>query len=211
MSTNLPKDLKEAELLLYNSLIDALDENLFKYNSINILFNNLRLNPIIERLVKKLVSEEIGFYLVWADEGASALAKRDLSEYSNQIYSFSKFKQNIQELNHKNILISIKPEPYDFDLYKDICELYPGTIIMINGRLEDLAVGIGNLGRERRKAFISLWRNIFWLQPLSKGAIMKLYKTKWQLFKKDSDGYRFCESFRSKPDDETILENFNAI
>ena len=208
MKSQLPSDLFQAEILLKESLFISIENQNYKFSSINLLFDNLRLNPILLRLVEELSLKRINFYLIWADEGATALAKRDIPNFSNNIYSYSRFIKDIDNLNQENILIAIKPEPYDFDQFKQICDIYEGKIFMINGRLEDLAVGIGNLGRERRKEFISLWKTIFWLQPLNKGAIMKLNKGKWQLFRLDSDGYRYCDSFDIKPDDETILESF---
>ena len=208
MKSQLPADLFQAEILLTESLFISLENQNDKFYSINLLFDNLRLNPILSRLVDELYLKGINFYLIWSDEGATALAKRDIPNFSNNIYSYSSFLKDIDNLNQENILIAIKPEPYDFDQFKQVCDLYEGKIFMINGRLEDLAVGIGNLGRERRKEFISLWKTIFWLQPLTKGAIMKLNKQKWQLFRLDVEGYRFCDSFDIKPDDETILESF---
>tara|TARA_Y100001968_G_scaffold333593_1_gene397462 strand:- start:610 stop:1248 length:639 start_codon:yes stop_codon:yes gene_type:complete len=207
----LPKDLKEAEKLISVSVIGYLNDSPSRFSSLNLLFENIRLIPIISRLAVKLLENNINFYLLWPDEGASALAKRDLPEFDEFIFSFSKFEKNINNINNTYVCIAVKPEPYDFDEFKKICEMYTGKIIMINGRLEDLAVGIGNLGRERRKAFISLWQNIFWLQPLSRGAIMFLYKSNWKVFRLDNDGYRYCKSFDIKPDDESINEAFKII
>lgn len=207
MITKLPKDLKEAEISLNNSIIESLSHGKDKLMSIKLLFENLRLNPVIKRLGLNLKDKGIYFYLVWADEGASALAKRDMPEFSDEIYSYSNFKNNIDSLDHESLFIAVKPEPFDFDTFKDLCDLYSGRILMVNGRLEDLAVGIGNLGRERRKEFIYLWKIVFWLQPLSKGALMKIYGSSWYFFRLDTDGYRLCKSFDKKPDEEQILES----
>tara|TARA_Y100001968_G_C19213264_1_gene645830 strand:- start:381 stop:863 length:483 start_codon:yes stop_codon:yes gene_type:complete len=150
-------------------------------------------------------------YLLWSDEGASALAKRDINSFYDRIFSFNSFKQVIEKLDHNNILIAINPQPYDFDEFKSICDLYNGKVIMFNGRLEDTAIGIGNIARERRKSFISSWHCIYWLQPITKGAIMKKYNSKWILYKLIADGYIYCESFDNKPDEETILESYNLL
>jgi len=209
MNRTLPKDLLEAEILLTNSLISELKLNSNKYLGINLLFNNLRLNPIIKRLANKLSNSNYSFYLLWADEGGSALAKRDLPSYTKNIFSFNQLSKNITNIDNSSILIAVKPEPYDFEQFKQLCEQYSGVVIMINGRLEDMAVGIGNLGRERRKSFISLWKNVFWLEPLNKGALMKVYDSKWILYRLDEDGYRFCKYFDYKPDEEEILNGFS--
>ena len=75
---------------------------------------------------------------------------------------------------------------------------------MINGKLEETAIGVGYVGRERRINFIRSWNNIFWIQPLQKGAIYKKYPGKWNIFRYQVDGYVHCKSYDSKPDADTI-------
>ena len=55
---------------------------------------------------------------------------------------------------------------------------------MVNGKLDDASVGIGSVARERRKAFISKWDNIYWLEPLEKGALMHSHGDNWNLSSK---------------------------
>ena len=61
---------------------------------------------------------------------------------------------------------------------------------MLNGRLEDAAVGIGSVARERRKGFVASWQQAYWLQPLEGGALMRCFPDDWRLYRQDPDGYR---------------------
>ena len=67
---------------------------------------------------------------------------------------------------------------------------------MLNGRLEDAAVGIGSVARERRKGFCGIWQQAYWLQPLEGGALLRSYPDDWHLFRQDSDGYRLINRAR---------------
>ncbi len=42
---------------------------------------------------------------------------------------------------------------------------------MVNGKLEDPIVGIGSVGREMRKRFAEKWKVLYFVQPLSMGAL----------------------------------------
>ena len=210
MKKILPKDLNQAEEYINTSILTSLKNSNFKYLSVNLLFSNLRLNPIIKRLANYLNSNELSFYLIWADEGGAALAKRDMDDYKEKIFSFRSFKTKLNSLSNEPLLICISPQPYDFDEFRDICEIYSGRVLMFNGKLEDIAIGIGNVGRERRKEFIALWNTIFWLQPINKGAVMKTYGNDWFLFKRELDGYRFSNNFINKPNEDEIIESLQV-
>ena len=99
----------------------------------------------------------------------------------------------------------ISPQPYDFESFEKLCNSLNGMILMVNGRLQDFAVGVGSVGRESSRTFTSSWYNGFWLEPLERGALMKVYPYEWKLFKSFPDGYRFHKSYNSKPDSETIF------
>ena len=205
MSHILPTDLFQAEKLLYTSITRSLIDSKTNRIAANLLFPNIRLNPILKRLCTELFNKFDSLILLWPDEGGAALAKRDMPEFSHNIYSFNKFLK--ADLDNISLVLSVAPNHYDFDQFKSICGTYHGTVLMLNGKLEDIAIGIGNVGRERRKTFIRSWSYIYWLQPLTNGAIMKLYDTKWILFRLDQDGYRYSDSFDIKPDEDMITES----
>jgi hypothetical protein len=100
--------------------------------------------------------------------------------------------------------LAVGPQPSDYDEFEAVCGEHAGPVVMLNGRLEDAAVGIGSVARERRRGFVATWQQAYWLQPLEGGALLRSYPEPWQLFRLDSDGYRRLSSFETRPDPETI-------
>ena len=206
MINKLPADLKEAEENLYESIRNYLSTSSEKsFLSINLKFEGLRINPIIFRLSNKLIKIQKQNILLWSDAGGAALAKRDNPELSNKIFTFKEFLNKSNNLN--TILLVSSPQPYDIEMFEEVCSHTNSTVIMINGKLEDPIVGIGSVGRDMRKRFADKWKTIYFIQPLSLGALLKKYPSNWELYKLGSNGYSFINSFDKRPDDETIILN----
>ena len=206
MTNNLPADLEEAEINVYDSIQSYFLSNSDQsFLSINLKFEGLRLNPIIFRLSNKLTKIKYENILLWADAGGAALAKRDNPELANKIYTFKEFINSSDLIN--SILLVCSPQPYDIEMFEQVCSHAKSTVIMLNGKLEDPIVGIGSVGREMRKRFADKWHVVYFIQPLSLGALSKKYPNDWDLFKLESNGYSFVKSFEKRPDDETIILN----
>ena len=206
MINKLPSDLKEAESNVYESIQSYFLSNSDKsFLSINLKFDGLRLNPIVFRLSYKLSEIKYDNILLWADAGGAALAKRDNPKLANKIFTFKEFINSTESLN--SVLLVCSPQPYDIELFEQVCSHTNSTVIMINGKLEDPIVGIGSVGREMRKRFAEKWKLIYFVQPLSMGALLKRFPNKWELFKLNPNGYSFVKSFDKRPDDETIILN----
>ena len=206
MINKLPSDLKEAESNVYESIQSYFLSNSDKsFLSINLKFDGLRLNPIIFRLSNKLSEIKYDNILLWADAGGAALAKRDNPKLANKIFTFKEFINSTESLN--SVLLVCSPQPYDIELFEQVCSHTNSTVIMINGKLEDPIVGIGSVGREMRKRFAEKWKIIYYVQPLSMGALLKSFPNNWELFKLNPNGYSFVKSFDERPDDETIILN----
>ena len=202
----LPSDLKEAETNLFESIQSYfLSNSEQSFLSINLKFEGLRINPIICRLSNKLTEIKLDNVLLWADAGGAALAKRDNPELANRIFTFKEFINSTDSLN--SLLIVCSPQPYDIEMFEQVCSHTNSTVIMVNGKLEDPIVGIGSVGREMRKRFAEKWKVIYFVQPLSMGALLKRFPNDWELFKLNPDGYSFVKSFDKRPDDETIILN----
>ena len=206
MTNNLPADLEEAEINVYDSIQSYFLSNSDQsFLSINLKFEGLRLNPIIFRLSNKLTKIQYENILLWADAGGAALAKRDKPELANKIYTFKEFINSSDLIN--SILLVCSPQPYDIEMFEQVCSHAKSTVIMLNGKLEDPIVGIGSVGREMRKRFAEKWQVVYFVQPLSLGALSKKFPNDWDLFKLESNGYSFVKSFEKRPDDETIILN----
>ena len=206
MTNNLPADLEEAEINVYDSIQSYFLSNSDQsFLSINLKFEGLRLNPIIFRLSNKLTKIKYENILLWADAGGAALAKRDNPELANKIYTFKEFINSSDLIN--SILLVCSPQPYDIEMFEQVCSHAKTTVIMLNGKLEDPIVGIGSVGREMRKRFAEKWQVVYFVQPLSLGALSKKFPNDWDLFKLETNGYSFVKSFEKRPDDETIILN----
>ncbi|WP_269605572.1 DUF1995 family protein [Prochlorococcus marinus] len=206
MNNKLPSDLREAESNVYESIQSYfLSNSEQSFLSINLKFEGLRINPIIFRLSNKLSEIKFDNILLWADAGGAALAKRDNPELANKIFTFKEFINSTDSLN--SLLLVCSPQPYDIEMFEQVCSHAKSSVIMINGKLEDPIVGIGSVGREMRKRFAEKWQVLYFVQPLSMGALLKKFPNNWELFKLNSNGYSFVNSFDKRPDDETIILN----
>tara|TARA_Y100001968_G_scaffold227782_1_gene210552 strand:- start:775 stop:1413 length:639 start_codon:yes stop_codon:yes gene_type:complete len=203
---SLPKDLIQAENDFSNIILERINNINNNRLAINIKFEGLKLMPIILRLGDKLRNNDIKFKLLWSDAGSAALAKRDNPQLLEFINSFGEVNSGKSLCADDELVIAVSPQPYDYEEFLQLCNSHVGKIIMFNGRLEDTAVGIGSIGRDRRKTFISSWQLIYSLEPISKGALMINYPQDWQLFRLDEDGYRYLKSFPNRPDIDTIAE-----
>ncbi len=203
---DLPADLASAENEIFLSVDNILKDNKATRISVDIKFEGLRIMPLVFRLSFKLAEVGLENGLLWMDAGSTALAKRDAPDLAQNIYDVSKLKKgNYSDFKHE-ILIIVSPQHFDYEEFYDICNYYGGKIIMVNGKLEDFAVGIGSVARERRKDFISSWINAYWLQPLDKGALMHTYPDDWYIYTLDQTGYRFVDRSDKKPNPEELLD-----
>ena len=207
MKTNysLPKDLnqslKNMEEALISSLLDSNKRFTVEFN-----FEGLKLNRIGIYIYKTLAKNK-NVFITFADPGAVALAQRDYPDIKEKIFTFKSFNESKNINDIEAILISILPQPYDFDSFEPMCNNFQGTHYSLNPKFEDANIGIGSVIRERRKNFVKTWNNIYYLQPINKGALMHIYPNNWLLFKEENNKYSFRKEFETKPDNESIFIN----
>ena len=202
----LPKDLNKAIEDMENSVLNSLDSD----NSrliIEFKFEGIKFNRICFNLFNLLEKNNNSVYLTYSDPGAVALAQRDYKEIKDKIFTFKSFTNSSHISESNSILISMLPQPYDFDSFEPMCENFLGKHISINPKFEDANIGIGTVIRERRKNFVKTWTNIYFIQPLNNGALMHIAPNNWALFKEKDNKYYFVKDFDSKPDNETIFIN----
>jgi len=202
----LPKDLNTAIKDMENSVLNYLINPSIYRSTIEFKFEGLKFNKIGISLYK-ILEKEKNVYLTFSDPGAVALAKRDYSDINDKIFTFKSFNESDHITESDSILISMLPQPYDFDTFEPMCENFKGIHFSLNPKFEDPNIGIGSVIRERRKNFVNTWNNIYFIQPINKGALMHISPEKWTLFKEDNNKYYFVKEFESKPDNETIFMN----
>ena len=172
METNyrLPKDLNESlknmEDAIIPSLLDSNKRFTIEFNFEGLKFNRIGIN------IYKILSKNNNVFITFADQGAVALAQRDYPDIKDKIFTFKSFNESNNINNIDSVMISILPQPYDFDSFEPMSDNYQGTHYSLNPKFEDANIGIGSVIRERRKNFVKTWKNIYFLQPLNKAALM---------------------------------------
>ena len=205
MKTNykLPKDLNESLKNMEEAIIPSLLDSNRRF-TIELKFEGLKYNKI-GITIYKILARKNNVFITFADQGAAALAQRDYPDIKDKIFTFSSFNKSNNIKNNDSVMISMLPQPFDFDSFEEMSENYQGIHYSLNPKFEDLNIGIGSVIRERRKTFVKKWINIYFLQPINKGALMHIFPNNWLLFKEENKKYFFKKEFEYKPDNETIF------
>ena len=204
-NSRLPKDLNESinnmEEAIIASLLDSNRRFTIEFNFEGLKFNKIGIN------IYKILARNNNVFIGYPDPGAVALAQRDYPDIKNKIFTFKSFNESNNMNDNQSIMISMLPQPYDFDSFEPMCENYQGIHYSLNPKFEDANIGIGSVIRERRKNFVKKWINIYYIQPLSKSALMHIYPNNWLLFKEENKKYFLKKEFETKPDNESIFVN----
>jgi hypothetical protein len=199
----LPADLRTAEAEALAALAAALQSSSKGLWTVEFRFEGLRLLPVALRLLDGLQAISPHTRLLFPDAGATALAQRDCPERSAQILGLRDL-QRLQQADGSSdgLLVLVGPSPADYEMVEAVCAQHAGHAVLLNGRLEDAAVGIGTVARERRRGFLADWRSAYALIPTGDGALRRCFPADWQLYRRDADGYRFVADFEARPDAE---------
>ncbi len=204
----LPADLLSAETEAVAALQAALAAEAKGRWTMDLRFEGLRLQPVALRLQVALHSEARACQLLFADAGATALAKRDAPDVAEYCHSISDWcrRQGSAASPAEDLLLLVALGPPDYEVVEQLCGQHGGAVVLLNSRLEDAAVGIGSVARERRKGFLAPWQSAYTLQPLTAAALRHAYPDRWQLYRLDPDGYRAVGSFEKRPAPEELDE-----
>jgi len=196
----LPPDLQTAEAEALASLRSALAGDPRGRWTLELRFEGLRLLPVVLRLVGELESSVPGIRLLFSDAGAAALARRDGPELAERIATFSDHLR-LRQIGAE-VLILVGASQADYGTVESVCQAHAGRVVLVNPGLEDGAVGIGSVGRQRRRGFLAQWEAAYALIPLAGSALRRAHPLDWELFRLDPDGYRYVASFDHRPDGE---------
>lgn len=205
----LPPDLRAAEHQALEAVLQALADNPRGRWSLDWRFEGLRLLPPVLRLSEALSASHPQLALLFPDAGAAALARRDAPEQAARVADF-RGHQRRQEAEPSaepsTVLLAVAPNQADYEEFETLCAAHRGAVVVINGSLEDAAVGIGSVARERRRGFLAQWQAAYYLQPLDGAALRRAFPGPWELYRQDPDGFRLAASFDQKPDGEQQAE-----
>lgn len=220
----LPPDLRAAETETLAAVSSALAAEPRGRWTVEWRFEGLRLLAPALRLAGALLTEEgRGGRLLFADEGAAALARRDSEILAPRIASFGDERrrqgddggtnggggngdEGVSEGGSEGLLLLVAPSQAEYDLVEALCGAHRGAVLLLNPNLEDAAVGIGSVARQRRKGFLSTWQAAYALLPDAESALRRAHPGEWELYRLDPDGYRPVRSFERRPDAESRAE-----
>lgn len=100
------------------------------------------------------------------------------------------------------LLILVAPAQSEYSEVEALCGEHRGPVVLLNPSLEDAAVGIGSVARQRRKGFLAQWRCAYALVPQPASALRHAHPGPWELYRLDPDGFRAVASFERRPDGE---------
>ena len=213
----LPPDLRSAEAETLTAVRSALAAEPRGRWTVEWRFEGLRLLAPALRLAGDLLTETgRGGRLLFADEGAAALARRESEILAPRIASYGDERRrqgeaggegdNGGEGGGEGLLLLVAPSQAEYDLVEALCGAHRGAVVLLNPNLEDAAVGIGSVARQRRKGFLSTWQTAYALLPDAESALRRAHPGEWELYRLDPDGYRLVRSFERRPDSESRAE-----
>ena len=221
----LPPDLRSAEAETLTAVRSALAAEPRGRWTVEWRFEGLRLLAPALRLAGDLLTEAgRGGRLLFADEGAAALARRESEILAPRIASFGDERRRQGEAGgngggegdnggegggasgDEGLLLLVAPSQAEYDLVEALCGAHRGAVLLLNPNLEDAAVGIGSVARQRRKGFLSTWQTAYALLPDAESALRRAHPGEWELYRLDPDGYRLVRSFERRPDGESRAE-----
>ena len=217
----LPPDLRSAEAETLTAVRSALAAEPRGRWTVEWRFEGLRLLAPALRLAGDLLTETgRGGRLLFADEGAAALARRESEILAPRIASFGDERrrqgeaggegdnggEGSSQAGGEGLLLLVAPSQAEYDLVEALCAAHRGAVLLLNPNLEDAAVGIGSVARQRRKGFLSTWQTAYALLPDAESALRRAHPGEWELYRLDPDGYRLVRSFERRPDGESRAE-----
>ena len=201
---DLPPDLNTACRQCGTALETALADGLTRLQ-VDLRFEGLRW-PAVAHGLCQILQQRGTIVLAFADMGAAALARRDFDLSATEALTFADLSGGRWPEN-ATLCVAVTPTAPDFSAFENACTAFgERPIIALNPRLEDAAVGIGSVGRARRRGFLALWRVVYGLYPLEQAAMAYAHPGPWRLFREDPDGFRLVASLSKRPDGSTMDE-----
>jgi hypothetical protein len=198
----LPADLQAAEAQALQALRSALSADGAGRWILELRFEGLRLLPVALRLADRLLEAGTELHLLFPDAGATALARRDGPELAERIASFADRRRLQSETPSQGVLLLVAPSQAEYEEVEQLCTAHRGAVVLLNPSLEDAAVGIGSVARQRRRGFLAQWQAAYALIPQAASALRRAHPGPWELYRLDADGFRLVAETEQKPDAE---------
>jgi len=190
----LPPDLRSAEAETLTAVRSALAAEPRGRWTVEWRFEGLRLLAPALRLAGDLLTEEgRGGRLLFADEGAAALARRESEILAPRIASYGDERRRQGggggegggdsggEGGDEGLLVLVAPSQAEYELVEALCGAHRGAVLLLNPNLEDAAVGIGSVARQRRKGSLATWQAAYALLPDAESTVRRAHPGEWEL------------------------------
>lgn len=198
----LPADLAAAEAETLAALRSALASDPRGHWTVEWRFQGLRLLAPTLRLLEGLLAAGLEVRLLCADMGGTALARRDAPALAERIGSLGDQLRRQQEQPGQEVLLLLGASQAEVEQVEQLCAGHGGALVLLNASLEDAAIGIGSVARQRRRGFLAGLQSAYALIPQVGSALRRAHPDPWELYRLDADGYRAVASFEQRPDGE---------
>ncbi|MBW4601642.1 MAG: DUF1995 family protein [Calothrix sp. FI2-JRJ7] len=206
----LPKTLEDAVIQAQQAAQAAIADGQTRLQ-VELLFSELKFMPVAEQFIPGFESYGDKLKVLFADAGASALARRDWGSVPYKIEDIgtgraASLESKIQP--EDELFLFISPTTQEVPQLEQLCQIIGDArpFVMLNPRLEDAGtVGIGYAARQIRERFIKTIESCYYLRPIfEEAAVFRCYPGMWEIWVQNSGNYEKVAELPQRPTGEEI-------
>lgn len=206
----LPKTLEDAVIQAQQATQAAIADGQTRLQ-VELLFSELKFMPVAEQFIPGFESYGDKLKVLFADAGASALARRDWGSVPYKIEDIgtgraASLESKIQP--EDELFLFISPTTQEVPQLEQLCQIIGDArpFVMLNPRLEDAGtVGIGYAARQIRERFIKTIELSYYLRPIfEEAAVFRCYPGMWEIWVQNSGNYEKVAQLPQRPTGEEI-------
>ncbi|BAZ15976.1 hypothetical protein NIES4071_78490 [Calothrix sp. NIES-4071] len=206
----LPKTLEDAIIQAQQATQAAIADGQTRLQ-VELLFSELKFMPVAEQFIPGFESYGDKLKVLFADAGASALARRDWGSVPFQIEDVGTGRAASLESKIKpedELFLFISPTTQEVPQLEQLCQIIGDArpFVMLNPRLEDSSiVGIGYAARQVRERFINTIESCYYLRPIfEEAAVFRCYPGMWEIWVQNAGNYQKVAELPQRPTGEEI-------
>lgn len=206
----LPKTLEDAVIQAQQATIAAIADGQTRLQ-VELLFPELKFMPVAEQFIPGFETYGDKLKVLFADAGASALARRDWGSVPYKIEDIgtgraASLQSKIQP--EDELFLFISPTTQEVPQLEQLSQIIGDTrpFVMLNPRLEDAGtVGIGYAARQIRERFINTIESCYYLRPIfEEAAVFRCYPGMWEIWLENNGNYEKVAELPQRPTGEEI-------
>ncbi|OKH55677.1 hypothetical protein NIES2101_02395 [Calothrix sp. HK-06] len=206
----LPKTLEDAVIQAQQATSAAIADGQTRLQ-VELVFSELKFMPVAEQFIPGFESYGDKLKVLFADAGASALARRDWGSVPYKIEDIgtgraASLESKIQP--EDELFLFIAPTTQEVPQLEQLCQIIGDArpFVMLNPRLEDAGtVGIGYAARQIRERFIKTIESCYYLRPIfEEAAVFRCYPGMWEIWVQNSGNYEKVAELPQRPTGEEL-------